>query len=944
MLAVLLFGTSLTSAVLTHAAATEGISSSPAWADPTAMTIRQTNLLGSDQTEPNFLNNLDCQLVSYRLTTGNAQQSGCFTDTGFGFVDTDSDMTIFNGTDEAVQLLPYSPHEVLVPWPGTLDMLAFDAANTGGSYVSLYRDALTSLHDVRNVLGQLTGKQLTRPPEMELTDPSGKPLVVNPQTLAFSSGNSWLVVETLTGSFVRINLATLDTVPFAPSYAMLGSPGLLKSQVAVSDAGHYIAIENDTASSFKVYDLTTCSGSASGLQPENCRSYDYWPFARQQIRGLQSVRHVRFLNDGLISFEALTNDGSSGSYVLAPTDNITSLTDYIGLGDSYTSGEGAFDYLEGTDTADNKCHLSLRSYPLLLTHDLFSAAGGHSVACSGAVIRDVGSTSAGYRGQVRGVPDFTQLQESQPDLLAAIETNFLPGYIAQHRFVKQYQPAAITVSVGGDDIGFGDILERCVEPHLSLHPSDETCFNTYEDRLEILQMVDRTASKWAALYEQLRAESPQTRIYAVGYPEIADDAGSCALNVHLSKSELEFSDELIAYLDNALAQAATKAGITYVDIGQALAGHRLCEAPSYDVAINGLTAGTDGGPFGLKVFGKESYHPNALGQILIEQAILKQTHNLTAGAPPGSTSSDSSQKLLDAPKTGRPINHRLPGNNLASRVTKRGSSTRLSVDGVQNGLQPNQAYTIHLDGPDGTVIGTTTSDSSGSLSATTPIPNNTDSGSHTVDITGSNQAGEPIDIWEPVYVPDSPTDTDGDGIPDTNDSCPAAANSGHDADQDGIDDACDGLISAPPASGSQGNSSSGTSSNSSSSAASGTSGANILHDGTGGIDSLQGGDTGVVQVSDQINGNFSSKLTVTPRAQPSGYILGAGINHPPKLSLRASSHKTLRPNGAVAWSNPKIINWLPWFLIPSIALLLLLLLSLCLGQILKRTDHQTGYA
>src|SRR6185437_10597645 len=130
------------------------------------------------------------------------------------------------------------------------------------------------------------------------------------------------------------------------------------------------------------------------------------------------------------------------------------------------------------------------------------------------------------------------------------------------------------------------------------------------------------------------------------------------------------------YLNNALAQAAAKADVAYVDISQALAGHRLCEAPSYDIAINGLTAGTDGGPLGLKVFGKESYHPNALGQGLIEQAILKQTHNLAAGAASGSTSNtDSGQKLLNAPKTGRTINHRLAGKNLASRVTKRGSST-----------------------------------------------------------------------------------------------------------------------------------------------------------------------------------------------------------------------------------------------------------------------------
>src|SRR6185437_11934067 len=114
-----------------------------------------------------------------------------------------------------------------------------------------------------------------RPPDMQLTDPSGQPLVVNLQTLAFSSGNSWLAAETLGGSFVRINLATLDMVPFAPSYAMLGSPGLLKSQVAISDDGHYAAVENDTAATFMVYDLTTCSANASSLQPENCQLHDY---------------------------------------------------------------------------------------------------------------------------------------------------------------------------------------------------------------------------------------------------------------------------------------------------------------------------------------------------------------------------------------------------------------------------------------------------------------------------------------------------------------------------------------------------------------------------------------------------------------------------------------------------------------------------------------------
>ncbi len=965
--------------VLTHAATGSG--QRPDWTAPSVMAVRRVSPVASAQNEPNFLDNLDCSLVTYRQAATSTMQTGCFTNTAYGLLDSDSDTVIFNGTDEGLPLLPYSPHQVLAPWPGAEDLVTLDAVNTGGSYISLYKNPLRVTQDQRNLLLQLTAKQLTAPPELALKDAAGQRLVINPETLAFSEGGSWLVVETLGGSFVRINLASLDMTAFAPAFGSQGSPALLKSRVTISSDGHYVAIANDAATSFKVYDLTTCSGTRTNLQPQNCKSYDYRPFLKGQISGLQSVRHVRFINNGLLSFEATSSvPGKGGIYELAPTESITSLIDYLGMGDSYTSGEGAFDYLADTDSTNNMCHLSARSYPLLLTHDLFSTIGGHSVACSGAVINDVSSTSDSYRGQVKDVLSFKEMQQTNPALLTSILTNFAPGYIAQHRFVRQYQPGIITVSVGGDDIGFGDIVQNCVEPHISLHLSDSTCFNTYEDRLELTKLIDRTTPRWTALYKQLQAAAPATRLYAIGYPKVAVDTGSCALNAHLGKSELEFAQEAIDYLNSGIKKAADKAGVVYVDISEALAGHRLCETASYNVAVNGLTAGRDGGVFGIPMFGKESYHPNALGQALIEQTILKQTHNLTQGITSTGTnaSTPSTQGLLKAPKSGRIIYTRVPDSNLTAKRAKAGKSTVLKANGLHAGLKAKTTYNVRLDGPAGVSIGLVTTDQDGNIDNPVIIPESTVPGGHTIDITGENQAGEPVDVTGPLYVPVNDNDSDGDGIPDTIDSCPLAVNSGEDNDHDNIDDTCDPLIGSPinPVS-------PVTSNNPSSGPTNMTTGpsavspintsVNTNNNSAGSPGASQTNSTSTT-ISPTVNSTLNTELSTTVRGLTisaesppatvksfmisngrimspasstpltntklnSARFLGTATTNPAMVATKTFRHSPYKAklNGLHnQFPELRIINWLPWILIPVIAVLLLLLVLLCLRYMARR--------
>ena len=898
----------------------------PAWAAPNAMAIRKVSPADASQREPNFLNNLDCTPLTYRTSDGHTMQSGCFTDTAFGLLDSDTDTAIFNGTDEGLPLLPYSPHQVLVPWPKALGLVSLDAASTGGSYLSLYRNPLAALHDQRNVLLKLTAKVLDAPPDLAIRDTAGRQLVINPQTMAFSDSGSWLVVETLTGSFVRINLATLDMTAFAPAFGSQGSPALLKSQVTISDDGHYVAIANNAAGSLDVYDLTACESNVNlTAQPAGCAGYDYSSFIGQHINGFQAARHVRFVNDGLLSFEAQTsNPSSSGIYELAPTGSITSLIDYLALGDSYTSGEGAFDYLDGTDTPDDMCHLSVHSYPLLLTHDLFSEIGGHSVACSGATINDVGSTSPSYRGQVRNVASLQQLQQTQSMLLSSIMASYQPGYVAQQRFVRQYQPAVMTVSIGGDDIGFGDIVQKCVLPHVSLHLSDSDCYNTYEDRLELTQLVDRTIPRWTTLYKQLLAEAPGSKLYVVGYPEVVADTGNCALNTHLGKNELEFVEELIDYLNGSVRQAAANAGVTYVDISQALAGHKLCEAAGYDVAVNGLTAGTDAGVLGLNIFGKESYHPNALGQALIEQAILKQTHNLADASAAALAAGPDSQAILNAPKTGRAVNSLVPDDSLTTGPGRSGQSITVQATGSRDGLKADAAYFIRLDGPEGLVIGAATSDDAGNISAIATLPGDAAAGSHTIDISGENQANEPVDVTQPIYVPADDNDTDGDGIPNVLDTCPGAVNSGQDSDQDGVDDSCDDIIGpapVPPASGNPSSPAENGQSNGSSVAT---------------TDNPQAGQTSSLEMYTGLPASFGITSSLAVNNIPAAKIISSAAGlpqalgtitiRPAAITKRLPGLASLKP---VVSGRPfkkiRVIAWLAWMWLPVVAWLLVLL-------------------
>ncbi|MGH7241475.1 MAG: hypothetical protein ACREGB_04215, partial [Candidatus Saccharimonadales bacterium] len=291
------------------------------------------------------------------------------------------------------------------------------------------------------------------------------------------------------------------------------------------------------------------------------------------------------------------------------------------------------------------------------------------------------------------------------------------------------------------------------------------------------------------------------QLYIIGYPQVITH-GQCGLNVQLDTSDIDMAQNLIAYLDWTIQQAANSVGARYVDTQGALVGHRLCEATQASMGVNGLTAGNDTGP--LKILGSESYHPTVLGHQLLAQAILSQTSNLKAAMP----AADSS---ITPPNQNDPLALALLGNypnsghvppaqvvhasNVTSDVVYRSLGASMSL-GASFGLKPDSPYQVDIDGQG--VVGSFSSDASGSLNFTLPLPATMPTGYRVVAISGVDRIGQTLQVQTIVYVAASQTDLDGDGVPNDQESCLIVPDSGVDADGDGIDDACDPVIGNAP--------------------------------------------------------------------------------------------------------------------------------------------------
>jgi lysophospholipase L1-like esterase len=220
-------------------------------------------------------------------------------------------------------------------------------------------------------------------------------------------------------------------------------------------------------------------------------------------------------------------------------------TVYAAVGDSYSSGVGA-----GSYGSSGSCYRSSNAYPQLWTN-AHSGTSLTFLACSGARTGDVIS-------QANSIPSNATL---------------------------------VTVTVGGNDAGFSDVIQTCTLG------SDSDCTNRVNTAKTYIN--NTLPALLTNTYNTIKAKAPGARLVVLSYPRFYTVPGSCW--VGLSDTKRSAINSGADTLASVIQSRAASAGATFVDVRSSFVGHNICS--SSDDYLHSLT---------WPVI--ESYHPTVAGQ------------------------------------------------------------------------------------------------------------------------------------------------------------------------------------------------------------------------------------------------------------------------------------------------------------------------------------------
>ena len=301
--------------------------------------------------------------------------------------------------------------------------------------------------------------------------------------------------------------------------------------------------------------------------------------------------------NGVRAGSGVVNGGGPDVQTLSP--RVESVpTAVVSLGDSYSSGLGTGDYTDSCDRTE-------RAWGQLIFGS--EVTDRTLLACSGAALADM------------------------PAQVAALEA-----------LSDSAGGRLVTVTVGGNDLGFADELINCLVSFRSCAGREAALVAEAEALVDPL----------ATLYDDIQAAAPGDEVIVGGYPYLvpdpADRSSCSALTGLLTKAERQMIRRVGAALNEAIDKAAAQAGVrsaaTALELG--FDGHEACANGSQDwlwglklswpwgSGPQGTAApGPSGAPlasaYDLKwevtaKFVRDSFHPNDAGQAGFARAFEQQ--------------------------------------------------------------------------------------------------------------------------------------------------------------------------------------------------------------------------------------------------------------------------------------------------------------------------------
>ena len=316
---------------------------------------------------------------------------------------------------------------------------------------------------------------------------------------------------------------------------------------------------------------------------------------------------------------------------------------YVALGDSYAAGEGTNDYFGETSIGEDSCHRSPLAYASLLGA---VESANQFRACSGATINNLNNL---YKGE--------------PPQPVALSTN----------------TDLVTLSVGGDDIGFSSVVQKCVDIFINQN-SDSNCYpainsayaklfdgsqggpNDLDTRLNnancgavatfqtgtcqrlITNAELATTHPSVSLYQNLTALlhdihyhwAQNARIIVIGYPSLFPTFPYFPSSTNVSDLNVwDFScggvhpdwqqalAQAAGIMDGVIAQAAFDSGAEFIDPTNAFIGHDACNSQQRWINDLNMDCFAGNGTQNL-IACSESYHPNPDGYRELRHLIYAQ--------------------------------------------------------------------------------------------------------------------------------------------------------------------------------------------------------------------------------------------------------------------------------------------------------------------------------